>query len=116
MNVLDDHRKIHILRKLWPHLAEGVPIDHITQIMGIPLESFPNKKYSPTYYIAHLPLTGDERPPASRVLEELQPGDNDGHPDLWLNMLTANGLTSLNACEIGRRTGESPEEDGMRDS
>jgi hypothetical protein len=119
LNISYYHRKMSMLSQLWVELSEGDPnsniMKYITKIMNIPLESKPNKLDSPTYYIARLLRREKGRLSAERILEEFNPENNEGHRELWLNMLIASGLTSLNERNFGYSAGESSRQDGVSD-
>jgi hypothetical protein len=113
------HRKMSVLSQLRVELSEGDPnrniMKYVTKFLNIPLESKPNKLSSLTYSLA-LPLRDEKnRLSAEGILEEFSPETNEGRRELWLNMLTVSGLTSLNERNFGRSAGESSRQDGVSD-
>jgi hypothetical protein len=76
---------------------------NITKIIDAKLESM----FNVSYYVALLLRDVHNRLSAEQMLGEFREKDNVPRRCLWLNMLTANELASLNARNFGLSAGES---------
>jgi hypothetical protein len=107
------------LSKLWVELSEGNSngniMKYITEILGIPVESEPNRLGSLSYLIALLLRDEENRLSTERILQEFDDENNQRRRESRLNMLTANGLTSRNERNFGRSARESDWKSGMSD-
>jgi hypothetical protein len=115
----DSYRKMLKLSKLWVQLSEGDPNDnimkYITEIMDIPFESKPNRLGSLSCQIALLLCDEKNQLSAERIFKEFNEENNLQRRQLWFNILTVHGLSSLIECNFGHSAGESPWQNGIPD-